>query len=401
MQKKKSLDHKHLFVWIVLLTIPISGFTTDIYVPSLPAVTAYFGTSKALVQLTMTAYLLGFGFASLFSGALVDSFGRKKPFNISMAIYILTSLFVLFLSNITQLLILRCIQGLAMSFVMIAMRAVISDLFKGKDFYKMMNYTTIAWAIGPIIAPAIGGYLQYYFGWRAPFLFLVFYGLVTLILNLLYVPETVESKNTFNFKKIGAQYRKILSHYDFLVGLFCLGFLYGMLLLFGVVAPFLIQEQLHYSSITFGHIALLVGVLWLLGSITNRFLVDINCEQKIKYCFIAMLLIGSIALFWAFIFPMTIWNIVVPSGLMLYFASIIFPNYFASSVALFPDSPGTANSLMSSSMVFVSAFCTVMDSLLKSDSQIPFILSYLVIVFLGFLLYCWRGRFKGAATSQP
>ena len=306
MQKNKSIDHKHLFVWIVLFTIPISGFTTDIYVPSLPAVTAYFGTSKALVQLTMTAYLLGFGFASLFSGSFVDSFGRKKPFNISMVVYILATLIILFLNNITQLLILRCVQGFAMSFVMIAMRAVISDLYKGKDFYKMMNYTTIAWAIGPIIAPAIGGYLQYYFGWRAPFVFLVFYGLSTLILNLWYVPETVENKSVFNLKKIGAQYRQILSHYDFLVGLFCLGFLYGMLLLFGVVAPFLIQGQLHYSSITFGHMALLVGVLWLLGSITNRFLVDINLEQKIKYCFLAMLFIGSVALFWGFVFPMTI-----------------------------------------------------------------------------------------------
>ncbi|MCH9769652.1 MAG: MFS transporter, partial [Gammaproteobacteria bacterium] len=62
-------------------------------------------------------------------------------------------------------------------------RAIAIDIYKGAEFKKCVAYLAIAWALGPILAPAIGGYLQHYFSWRAPFYFLTAYGVIVFILS--------------------------------------------------------------------------------------------------------------------------------------------------------------------------------------------------------------------------
>ena len=62
---------------LVVLMTPLSGAGIDIYVPSLPSMTEYFNTTPALIQLTITMYLLGYGSAQLAMGAASEVFGRR------------------------------------------------------------------------------------------------------------------------------------------------------------------------------------------------------------------------------------------------------------------------------------------------------------------------------------
>ncbi len=51
-----SATQKRWIVVYLLITMPISGASVDIYVPSLPAMTAFFGVDTSITQLTITFF---------------------------------------------------------------------------------------------------------------------------------------------------------------------------------------------------------------------------------------------------------------------------------------------------------------------------------------------------------
>src|SRR5689334_4437770 len=101
-----SKRHKYCLAAIVFWIVPLSGMNMDIYTPSLPAVAAYFHTTPAAAQLTITAYLLGLGIMQLVAGGISDSFGRKKPFMFAMFVYILTTFLIPYVPSIDTLILL-------------------------------------------------------------------------------------------------------------------------------------------------------------------------------------------------------------------------------------------------------------------------------------------------------
>ncbi len=383
------MTHKRqtLLALLAIFIVPLSGLSIDIYVPSLPAVSQYFNVDKSAAQLTISTYLLGLGLMQLLAGSISDSFGRKKPFLIGIIIYIFTALLIPMSSSITELQWLRFLQGIAVACFIVPMRAILSDLFSGKKLHTMINYMTISWALGPIIAPSIGGYLQFYLGWHAPFYFLAIYATIMLVFNLALMPETIIHSHPFNLKKIRKNFIEILTHQKFIMNLFYLGFLFTMLVLFGVIGSFLIQHGLHYSSIDFGNMGLLMGLAWFLGNITNRFSLEIDFRKKSILSFVVMIATSLVMLNYALFHPITIQTIIIPTAVMLYFAGLIFPNYLAQGISLFPQMGATANSLMGASMTFFSAVGTAIGSLLKSDSPVPLALAYLTITAACVILF--------------
>jgi Bcr/CflA subfamily drug resistance transporter len=380
-------NKKYLISTIVLLILPLSGVSIDIYVPSLPAVCHYFTVTESLAQLTVTTYMIGLGFMQLFAGSISDSFGRKKPFIIAMTVFILATLFIPHAKNIHQLLLLRFIQGCMLALTVVPMRSVIMDLFEGREFIKMTNYMVMAWSIGPIIAPAIGGYLQYYFGWKSCFYFLTIYSIITLILALIILPETSAYRHPFNVSEILKRYRQILLHWQFSSGLLIDALLYSFIILFGIVTPFLIQNVLHYSSIQFGHITLLMGLAWFMGTMTNRFLIDIPIAIKVKTCCYIILITTLCMLAAAFIFPLNIYNVTIPTFISLWTGGVVFPNYFARSVSYFPKISGSANAAFGSFIFIISGVSSIVGTSLKSTSDIPLACAYVGLTVLCLLVY--------------
>ena len=75
--KTTPIQKKHVFVLLFLIPF-LMGTGTDLYVPSLPAITAYFKISAHLTQFTIGLYMLGYAIGQFFLGILSDSLGRKK-----------------------------------------------------------------------------------------------------------------------------------------------------------------------------------------------------------------------------------------------------------------------------------------------------------------------------------
>lgn len=385
-QKPLSVN-RHFLAFLCLLIIPLTGLCVDIYIPSLPAVTTYFHTTPASTQLSITVYMLGLGIMQLFAGPIADSFGRRKPYLFAMTAYILATLMIPHVTSIYQLLALRVVQGMLVALVVVPLRSVGSDLFEGKEYYTLVNYMTLAWSIGPIVAPAIGGYLQHYFGWQSNFYFLAIYSMISLLLNYLFLIDTSRYHHAFHLSKIISNYKIILLNPIFISALLLNGLLYSSEIIFSIVGPFLIQNTLHYSAIQFGHIGLLLGVAWFTGSILNRLTINASLTAKSKICLWLILAVVGLAAFIDLFITMNIYIIIIPTLIMLVLAGTIFPTNFARAVSQFPEISGSANALFGGFTFIIVALTTALATLLKSSSEIPLMLSYIFITILCLIVF--------------
>jgi DHA1 family bicyclomycin/chloramphenicol resistance-like MFS transporter len=80
---------------------------TDMYLPSLPALTDWFDTSASMIQMTISTSMLGIAVGQLFFGSISDKAGRRRPLFASLALYLAATLGCVFASNIHALIVFR------------------------------------------------------------------------------------------------------------------------------------------------------------------------------------------------------------------------------------------------------------------------------------------------------
>src|SRR5689334_7933438 len=90
---KKLQPGKYRIATIVTyFIVPISGFGTDIYLPSMPGMAQELRLPQAQVQLTLSLFLVSYGISQLISGSFLDTFGRRRISMVALLIFSLTCL---------------------------------------------------------------------------------------------------------------------------------------------------------------------------------------------------------------------------------------------------------------------------------------------------------------------
>ena len=368
---------------ILLAMVPLTGATIDIYVPSLPAISAHFGVTAQLVQWTIPSYLIGYSLAQLFCGAFSDAWGRRALLIIGIVLYTGASLLAASASSISMLILMRFVQGLGVAAPGVLARAIASDSFDSDRLPQVTNYITLAWALGPIIAPLIGGYLQHVFGWKAVFYFLTAYGCVVLLLIYFLLPETNPYRHKLRPDTLLDQYKAVLASPVFLGCSLVLAIIYAQLILFNVIGPFLIQTVLGESPIVFGRVALSLGAAWFLGSLANRILTATFPQLPLTEIATAVAFVGSIIMAWlALASPLSLSNLVIPTALVFMSGSITFTQCFGLSIRLFPERAGTASALVGTLFIAGSALAGFGASFLEAATAIPLALSFVGLTLL-------------------
>ena len=362
---------------ILLAMVPLTGATIDIYVPSLPAIAEHFGVPAQLVQWTIPSYLIGYSLAQLFCGAFSDAWGRRGLLIIGVVLYTGASLLAASASSISVLILMRFVQGLGVAAPGVLARAIASDSFALERLPQVTNYITLAWALGPIVAPLIGGYLQHVFGWKAVFYFLTAYGGIVLLLVYFLLPETNAHRHQLRPDTLLDHYKAVLASPLFLGCAFVLAIIYAQLILFNVVGPFLIQTVLGESPIVFGRVALSLGVAWFIGSLANRILAATFPQLPVMQIATAVAFVGSTTMAWlAVASPLSLSNLVIPTAVVFMSGSIVFTRCFGLSIRLFPEQAGTASALVGTLFIAGSALAGFGASFLEATTAIPLACSF-------------------------
>ncbi|MBX3709681.1 MAG: multidrug effflux MFS transporter [Gammaproteobacteria bacterium] len=385
MTKDISTSHKYFLAFLAFLIMPISGLAIDIYVPSLPAISQFFQIDTHFAQLTITTYTFGLGLTQLVAGSISDSFGRRYPYLLAMIIFISATFLIPFSHHINQLLFLRMVQGISVALTIVPIRSVVSDLFEGRELQKMMSYITIAWSIGPIIAPAIGGYLQHHFGWKSSFYALGGYSIILFSITVFFLPETTLFKHPFHIKHTIKRYSTMVLNKSFANGLLTDGLLYSLIILFTVIGPFYIQDTLGYSAVDYGHISLLLGFFWFLGNMINRFLIDSPFEAKVQIGLWGALIAG----FGMLISAQRLHLAILFLSMLFTFGGVVFPNYFTRSVNFYRESSAGAGAIFSASVFFIGCLSSYLATWLPVNSLVPLVIAYVIITIINLsLFYC-------------
>lgn len=372
-------------IFISLLYNAVVGMALDIYVPSMPHIAQYFGTSATTIQLTIVAYMLGYGIFQFFFGISTDTFGRRPMLLIGTLLMVIFSVLAAYSPSEHFLLAMRFMQGFALAIASSGARAVFADVYEGKELAKMLMYYNLFWGMGPIIGPFIGGYLQAFFGWRAPLLFLGIYSGLMFIL-LLFTKETLQHKHKLHPKVVSKNVGQIISHSHFWIFIMVAVIMYACIILFNTVGPFLIQTRLHYSPVVFGHIGLCTGLAFFIGTFSNRFTGFISPNIRI----IAGLTIAAIAslimVILALTEPMNLWAIFIPTWFVILGAGVAFTCCFASCIGLFTHISGTIGALWGTVLVIGTGIVGGISALLSTQTAAPFAIMYLIILIAGFAL---------------
>ena len=114
----------------------IAPLSTDMYLPSLPALAEDLQSNTSVAQLTLTANLLGLGLGQLWLGTMSDQRGRRMPLIISLSVYCLSSFLCTAAPSIELLILLRFIQGVSGAGGMVISRAIVRDIYSGSELTK-------------------------------------------------------------------------------------------------------------------------------------------------------------------------------------------------------------------------------------------------------------------------
>ena len=189
----------------------LAPFATDMYLPALPSMNTEFNVGTSLIQMTLTATIVGMGAGQIFAGPISDMCGRKIPLVIGMTFFTLSTIGCMLASDIKIFLIFRLIQGLSGSFGLVIARAIARDCTSGVELTRFFSMLMAVNGIGPILAPVVGGQILVFSDWRGVFMLLSIIGAALIVSTLKFeetLPKKLRAKNfAATFKNFGALFR--------------------------------------------------------------------------------------------------------------------------------------------------------------------------------------------------
>ncbi|MEX3977285.1 MFS transporter, partial [Paraburkholderia caribensis] len=150
---------------------------TDMYLPSLPAIAQSFGVSAAAAASTLTSFMAGFSIGMLLNGPVSDANGRRPVLLGGIALFTIASNACWLSFSVGELVVVRFLQALGAGAASVLSRAIARDAHEPSDAAKVLSMVAIVTAIGPLLAPLIGGQLLLIGGWRVVFVVLTLFGL--------------------------------------------------------------------------------------------------------------------------------------------------------------------------------------------------------------------------------
>ncbi len=147
----------------------ILPLSTDIVLPVLPVLGEMLGAPQAQVQQVLTAFVLGFGMAHAFVGALLDRFGARRVLLTALALLALTAFTTSLAQSLAQIVALRFLQGALAAVAPITMRMLVREMAPPQEAPNLLSKMGVALGLMAIAAPFIGAALTRDFGWRFVF----------------------------------------------------------------------------------------------------------------------------------------------------------------------------------------------------------------------------------------
>ena len=385
-------------LWLIVIIAGLPHLSETVYAPSLPEIATALQTTDAMAEYTLTIYLLGFAFGTLFWGRFSDYTGRRPSMLMGLIIYALGCFGCYSSATVNILMASRLLQAFGGSVGSVLIQAIMRDVFKGRKLSKVFAVLGMSVSFFPALGPAIGGFLADSFGWRSIFIFLITCAIFLLIIIWFNLPEThsVVDKHTPSI-------RSVLNRFIVDPKIIGLGFLVsacnGIGFCYFAEGSFCIINVLGYSPSQFGITFLGVAAAAVAGGITSRRLLKYYRSSQVLHfgVWVALVANGLFALLLEYHYKINAFSAMILLAIFVFAQmanvfckSLITANSLSLSLREYRWCTGTASSLFGFYYYCLTSLFTFGMAKIHDHTLLPMPLYFLAIsvcmVFVKYLI---------------
>ena len=374
--------------------------TSTMILPSLPAISLATDADRTLVQLTVTAFVIGLFIAKLFVLFKADQIGPKKSLLIILPFLPIGAL-ISIVPHIGTILAGRILQGIGIGGATSLGIVLIKGATGKEEFKKKIALlgAIILWI--PAIATLVGGFIQSSIGWQANFILLAVTAIFLFIACLIFIPN--ENKVANQFKNFGFdQFKKVFSKIAgdrVFVGY---AIIYSSILsssvVFYTITPFLFIHELKVAPHEYAlallpyFTGLFVGIIF-----SGKLREKLSFHSFMKLCHLIML-VSTIILGLSYFYPGNALAIIIISmGLAGLGIGPIAPIVESAVPTLFSNAPATATATLGITLSIVNILSAVVAAHIPSTTAGPLALLLLILIGLSTLSFIFILRAKDLA----
>ena len=286
------------------IVVALGPAAIDMYLASMPQMSHDLDVSYAATQWTLTVFLIAMGLGQLVFGPISDAYGRRLPLILGILTYIVSSFAASLAGNLEWLIIARLFQGLGAATAIVVVMSMVRDVAEEQQAAQLYALLNSIVALGPIIAPAIGGLIGAHYGWQGIMLFLAGLGTLVLLNALVNIPETlaVQKREKMQLSRVFLVYAQILKQRFFLLQLLALSAVFFFLFAYIGGSSFIYQHNYGLSVEQFGLVFGFTSISLIIGASLSAYLVKKMPLSRLAYLGAAAMSIAGIVCFIAELF---------------------------------------------------------------------------------------------------
>lgn len=374
-QNQKSPPH----IATLILMSGLAALTMNVFLPSLPGMTAYFQTDYGLMQLSVALYLGTTAIFQLFIGPISDKIGRRPVILWGIVGFLLATVGCLLATSIEVFLFFRMCQT-SIAVTMVLSRAIVRDLYEQDKAASMIGYVSMGMAVVPMVGPVIGGALDHAFGWQSSFWLLLILGGLIFVLVWVDLGETGTKSGRTLGQQFG-EYPELLRSPRFWGYSIASGASSGAFFAYLVGGPFVGDVIFNLPPSTLGLYFGAPALGYMIGNfLTGRFSARVGLNLMILYgCLFTILGVAlSMLVFLAdAASPASFFGLMAFVGLG---NGMSIPNATAGMLSVRPHLAATASGLGGSMMIGIGAILGGLAGAVLSEESGALPLLYIQIV---------------------
>ena len=338
--------------------------------PAMPAMVEALGSTRTLVQLSLSLFMIGVAVGQLLPGPLSDRFGRKPVIIAGLLVTAVAALGCALAETVEMLMAFRFMHGMAAASGFIVARAVIRDRYERGDAARVISLLLFFFCFGPLLAPIVGAHLTVSFGWNAMFLFIAAYSVLIAMLFGLAFGETLDrtDPDALRIAPMLRNFAEISRSLSFWAYTACAAAAYGILFSFLAASPHVIITFFGETETAFAYMFAGCMIGSMIGMLAGaRLVAPLGVDRLLRWGVCGASLSGLLlaGLAWAGIHH---WLAVIgPIFFSMFSFSFIYPQTVAGALQPFPRIAGAASSLIGFAQQVAGAAVGMIVAALTTD----------------------------------
>lgn len=384
------LNKERLKLALLLGALAALGpLTIDMYLPSFPTIASEYSTNPSLVQFSLTACLLGLGFGQLIIGPMSDVHGRKRPLIIFLLLYFAASIACAIAPTISLFIGARFIQGFAAAAGIVISRAVVRDVYVGRELTKFFALLMLINNLAPILAPVVGSSILFFTNWRGVFITLGGVGILLTILITTKLEESLSTENRVasNLTQTFKNFATLIKDRAFIGYALTQGFITAGIFAYVSGTPFVYQNIYGTSPQIFSVLFAMNGIGIMIGTFLIGRFADFISEVVFLKIGLFMALTASSTLLFVVIFEGPLWAVVLPIFFFVSSIGIISTSSFSLAMETQGHIAGSASALLGLLPFLLGAISAPLVGIAGEETAVPMGAIIFAASLLAFLSY--------------